>query len=390
MSAKKRIGVVSVGRSDYSIYRPLLRRLAVHPDLELGVLVSGMHLEERFGLTVQGIEKDGFPITARVPVLQQEEDSPQAVAQAMARGVAGFAEVFAVTPPDLLVVLGDRFEMFAAAVAAVPFNIPILHLHGGELTEGAMDDRFRHGLTKMSHLHGVATEVYRHRVIQLGEEPWRVKVCGALSLDNLADIPALDRSQLEERFGLDLSQPPLLVTLHPTTNEYEQAGAQTDSLLKALEDLALPVIFTMPNADMAGQVIRERLHAFVASHPNARAVENFGPDGYFSILRHVSAMVGNSSSGLLEAPSFALPVVNIGNRQKGRLRAGNVVDVPFFDSEQIATAIRNVLSPEFREVCHGHEHFFGDGHAAEKLIQLIASTPLGEELLSKSFHDLPA
>ncbi|MFN0080375.1 MAG: UDP-N-acetylglucosamine 2-epimerase [Prosthecobacter sp.] len=382
----KTIGVVTVGRSDYSIYRPLLRRIEAHAQLQLRVLVSGMHLEERYGQTVDVIERDGFAITARIPVLQRE-DTPLAVVQAMGAGVSGFGRYFAQEPPDLLVVLGDRFEMFAAALAAVPFNIPILHLHGGELSEGAMDDRFRHGITKMSHLHGVATEVYRQRVIQLGEEPWRVLCCGALALDNVNDIQRLSREELEQRFNLDLSRPPLLVTLHPTTSDHEQTGPQTDALLAALRELDVPVIFTMPNADMAGQVIRERIAAFCAATTKARSVENFGPEGYFSILGEVAAMVGNSSSGLLEAPSFALPVVNIGNRQKGRLRAGNVIDVPF-ETAAIATAITQALSADFKRQAAGHEHFFGDGHAAEKLVELIVSTPLDTRLLDKTFHDV--
>jgi UDP-hydrolysing UDP-N-acetyl-D-glucosamine 2-epimerase len=382
----KRVAVVTVGRSDYSIYRPLLRRIIDHPEFELRMLVSGMHLEDKYGLTVRIIEEDGFSIDARIPVLQAS-DTSEAVACAMGAGVTGFGKYFAKEPPDLLVVLGDRFEMFAAALAAVPFNIPILHLHGGELSEGAMDDRFRHGLTKMSHLHGVATEIYRQRVIQLGEEPWRVIHCGALSLDNLNDIQRLSRAELEERFHLDLSTPPLLVTLHPTTSEHEQTGPQTDALLAALRELDLPVIFTMPNADMAGQVIRARLEEFCCQVSTARTVENFGPEGYFSILGEVSAMVGNSSSGLLEAPSFALPVVNIGNRQKGRLRAGNVLDVPF-DATQIAKAIRKAVSPEFRATCRGYEHFFGDGHAAEKIVELILRTSNDVRLLDKTFHNL--
>lgn len=381
------VAVVSVGRSDYSIYRPLLQRIAAQPELELRVLVSGMHLEPRYGSTVSIIEKDGFPVAARIPVLQSD-DTAEAVATAIGLGVAGFGHYFASSRPDLLVVLGDRFEMFAAALAAVPFNIPILHLHGGELTEGAMDDRFRHGITKMSHLHGVATEVYRQRVIQLGEEPWRVTCCGALSLDNILSIKRLSRADLESRFHLDLSTPPLLVTLHPTTSEFEQTAPQTDALMAALNTLDLPVIFTMPNADMAGSVIRERILQFCQSSRKAVWVENFGPEGYFSILGEVSAMVGNSSSGLLEAPSFALPVVNIGNRQKGRLRAGNVIDVPQFDASDIIAAIRQATSPEFKAKAAGDEHFFGDGHASEKLLGLITNTPLDERLLGKTFHDL--
>lgn len=379
------IGVVTVGRSDYSIYKPLLRRIGEHPELELRVLVSGMHLDERYGLTVQGIEHDGFPIAVSIPVLQVE-DSPKAVAAAIGTGILGFAQYFAEQRPDMLVVLGDRFEMFAAALAAVPFNIPILHLHGGELTEGAMDDRFRHALTKMSHLHGVATEVYRQRVIQLGEEPWRVIYCGALSLDNLLSLDRMSSADLESRFNLDLSSPPLLVTLHPTTNEYEQTGMQAQTLMSALDELDFPVIFTMPNADMAGGLIREQIIDFCALHSKATWVENFGPEGYFSILGEVCAMVGNSSSGLLEAPSFALPVVNLGQRQKGRLRASNVIDVAF-EKDAIIAAVQLAVSAEFKKRSSGYEHFFGDGHAAEKIVDLMVSTPLDARLVNKVFGD---
>lgn len=384
----RNVAVVSAGRSDYSIYLPLLRALAGHAEAELRVLATGMHLEERFGRTVDWIERDGFPVTARIPVLQNA-DTPQAIAAAMGAGVAGFGAYYERERPDIVVVLGDRFEMFAAALAAVPFNLPILHIHGGELSEGAMDDRFRHALTKLSHLHATATEVYRKRVIQLGEEPWRVHRTGALALDNVHAQPRLDRAELEQRFKLDLNEPPLLVTLHPTTNEHELAGAQTDALLEALRRLDLPVVFTMPNADTAGSVIRERILAFCVEWQKARWVENFGPEGYFSMLREARAMVGNSSSGLLEAPSFALPVVNLGIRQKGRLRAGNVLDAPF-EPEAIAEAVRQSLTPEFKARAQGHEHFFGDGQAAPRIVDLLLRTPLDARLLNKTFHDLPS
>lgn len=381
------IAVVTVGRSDYSIYCPLLKLIQGHPDLELRVLVSGMHLEEQYGYTVQRIEKDGFPISARVP-LSQNQDTPEAIAAAVGRGVAGFAQYYAVNRPDLLIVLGDRFEMFAAALGAVPFNIPILHLHGGELTEGAMDDRFRHALTKLSHLHGVATEVYRQRVIQMGEEPWRVLCCGALSLDNFMAIPRLSRKDLEEQFALDLSQPPLLVTLHPTTSEYENTDAQMNALLGALRLLNMPVIFTMPNADMAGSIIRRGILDFCETFAQSVWVENFGPQGYFSILHEVKAMVGNSSSGLLEAPSFALPVVNIGTRQKGRIRAGNVIDTDF-DTMSIVAAVTEATSFEFQKKAAGYESYFGDGHASERLVKMISQVPLDSKLLGKTFNDFP-
>ena len=381
----KRIAVISVGRSDYSLLRPLITRIGQHPELDLQLLVSGTHLEVRFGRTVELIERDGLPIAAQIPCLSAG-DTPLDVASAMGRATLGFANAFEKLDPQLIVVLGDRFEMFAAASAAVPFRIPILHLHGGELTLGAIDECFRHALTKMSHLHGVASDVYRQRVIQMGEEPWRVLCCGALGLDGLRTAPELSRAQIERRFSLDLSHPPLLVTLHPTTNEYKAASQQADALLLALESLDLPVVFTMPNADTAAGEIRRRILDFCSSHPRARWVENFGPDCYAAAMRHCAAMVGNSSSALLEAPFLRLPAVNIGRRQDGRLRAGNVVDVPEFEPAAIIAAVRHCLSVEFRRAIGDSSHLLGDGHACERLLEWILHTSVDHRLLNKPFH----
>ncbi|MBI3021809.1 MAG: UDP-N-acetylglucosamine 2-epimerase (hydrolyzing) [Candidatus Omnitrophica bacterium] len=381
------IGVVTVGRSDYGIYVPILRAIQHEPALQLHLIVSGMHLLEEFGLTVREIEADRFPIGARV-FLPLPEDSPEAIAAAIGAAVTGFARAYASQRPDLLIVLGDRFEMYAAAVAALPLKIPVAHIHGGELTQGAMDDALRHSLTKLSHLHFVATEEYAHRVIQLGEEPWRVTVSGAPSLDHVGMVPLLTAEALCNRFGWHWEAAPLLVTYHPVTLEYEQTEWQMTELLDALEECKRPMIFTMPNADMHGRVIRRLLTAFIASHPNAHAVENLGTQGYFSLMAAAAAMIGNSSSGLIEAPSFGLPVVNIGTRQQGRVRASNVIDVGYSRTE-IIRGIRQALTAEFRAAIRHGTNPYGDGHAATVIVNTLKAMPLDDRLIKKRFVDLP-
>jgi UDP-hydrolysing UDP-N-acetyl-D-glucosamine 2-epimerase len=385
----RRIGVVTVGRSDYGIYLPLLQGIQNHPTLQLQLYVTGMHLADAFGGTVRQIESDGFPVAAKVPTLE-DSDTAEGVGLAIGRGVEGFARIFANDRPDWLVVLGDRFDMFAAALAAVPFNIPLLHIHGGELTEGAMDDRFRHSMTKMSHLHAVSTGIYAKRVQQMGEEAWRVRVTGALALDHIPTLPRLSRDELAQKFDLILNEPPILATLHPTTGEIDQTDSQIEAFLLALRRVDKPVVFTLPNADMSGRKIRAKLEAFCreAGPKKARMVENFGPSGYYSMLALSSVMVGNSSSGLLEAPSFALPVVNIGSRQQGRLRAANVIDSPF-DAIRIESAIRRALSEEFRNSLRDLVNPHGDGRSAKRILEMLSETPLDKKLLGKHFLDLP-
>jgi len=350
--------------------------------------VAGMHLAPEFGLTVEAITADGFSVAERVEMLRSS-DAPEGIAASMGVGVMGFARAFARTRPDLLVVLGDRVEMHAAALAALPFTIPVAHLHGGELTEGAIDDALRHSLTKLSHLHFVSTEAHARRVLQLGEEPWRVIVSGAPSLDHLRTTALLDRRELERRFGLRLDAAPLVVTYHPVTLEYADAEQQIRELLGALEAFELPIVFTLPNADTHGRVIRRAIEAFVARHPASRLVENFGPQGYLSLMALAAAMVGNSSSGLVEAPSFGLPVVNVGTRQQGRLRAENVIDVGY-DREGVIAAIRKALSPSFRTALRGRPNPYGDGHAAEIIVKRLTEVPLDDRLIRKRFVDLPA
>lgn len=380
------IGVVTTARADYGIYRPVLRRIQHDADLRLSLLVCGMHLSRDFGFTVDEIVADGFPIDERIDMLEPS-DAPEGIARSIGRGVMGFAEVFTRRRPDLLLVLGDRFEMFAAATAALPFGIPIGHLHGGEATEGLIDEAIRHSLTKMSHLHFVSTERYRARVIQLGEEPWRVVVSGAPSLDNLATFSPLSAQELSARIGLPLDPPPLIVTFHPVTLEFEDTGAHIAALAGALRDAGRPVVFTYPNADTRGRVIIDAIDDYVRSQGNAVAVASLGTAAYFSLMRHAAAMIGNSSSGIIEAASFGLPVVNIGTRQRGRAHGANVIDVEC-SRRAIAAAIAHVTEPEFREQARTTVNLYGDGSAAEGIVSAIKSVPLDRELTLKRFHDI--
>lgn len=380
------VGVVTVARSDYGIYQPVLRAIHDDPELQLLLYVSGMHLSPEFGMTVEAIEKDGFPIEERIETLLSS-DTPQGIAKSIGLGAMGFGQAFARRRPDLLVVLGDRFEMLAAVVAALPFTIPIAHIHGGEATEGAIDEAIRHSITKMSHLHFVATEAYGRRVIQMGEEPWRVVVSGAPALDHIHSLPLLSREELTAVIGVSLDPPPLLVTFHPVTLEYGDTRWQVTELLAALAQTDFPVVFTYPNADTAGRLIIEAIEEFARSRANARAIPNLGTRSYYSLMKYAAAMVGNSSSGIIEAASFGLPAVNIGNRQKGRLHGPNVIHSTY-ERDAILGAIRTATDPGFRAGLVGLRNPYGDGKAAQRVVQVLRQVSLDRKLIVKPFYDL--
>jgi UDP-hydrolysing UDP-N-acetyl-D-glucosamine 2-epimerase len=380
------IGVITTARSDYGIFQPVLRKIQSEPDLHLCLLVTGMHLSPEFGLTVRRIEEDGFPIAETVEMLLSS-DTPVAIAKAMGIGLLGMAQVYQRFHPNLLLTLGDRFEMFAAVAAAVPFAIPIGHIHGGELTEGVMDDSLRHAITKMSHLHFVSTPEYGQRVIQMGEEPWRVTVSGAPALDHLVAFEPLLRGELEDVIAMPIQPAPLLVTYHPVSPELQSTAQRVDELLAALEAADRPVVFTYPNADPEGRQIITAIHHFIQGRPRAKAVVNLGTRAYFTLMQHAAAMVGNSSSGIIEAPSFQLPVVNIGSRQRGRLQARNVVNVDEH-RQAILEGIRLATSPGFRQSLCGMQNPYGDGHAAERIVERLRTVTLDRSLVAKRFHNL--
>ncbi len=384
----RKIALVTSSRADFGIYRPLLKAISAEPQMTLQLIVTGQHLAPEFGLSVRQIEAEGWPIAARVEMLLSS-DTPQGAAASNALGQAGLAQAYAALAPDLLVLLGDRYEMLGAALAALPFNLPVAHLHGGELSLGAMDDAARHALTKLSHLHFVACAEYARRVAQMGEEPWRVTVCGALSLDNLAAMELLSRAQLEAELDLSLTPAPLLITFHPATRQPGQAAAQMEELLQALEGTARPLIFTLPGADPEGRGLAAQVKAFVETHAQAHLRDNLGSLRYFSLMKHAAAMAGNSSSGIIEAPSLGLPVVNIGDRQEGRLRGTNVIDAPP-QAAAIAAALARALDPAFKSGLAGAANPYHQGGAAPLILERLKGVELGQRLTAKRFHDLPA
>ena len=379
------IATVTVGRSDAGAYEAVWGAIQAEPGLRLQIIAAGMHLRPEFGFTIRDLEAKGMEIAERIE-LPLEDDTPAGVAASMGVAVAAFAKAYCRLRPDLVMVLGDRFEMHAAALAALPLTLPVTHLHGGELTLGAIDEALRHSITKLSHLHFVATEEAGRRVRQLGEEPWRVTVSGAPSLDRLLSIPRLTREQLEARIGLRLESAPLMVTYHPVTLDAGRTEWQVEQLLDVLERCTQPVIFTSPNADTGGRAVAKRVEAFVREHPNARLVPHLGTQAYASLMAVASAMVGNSSSGLIEAPSFALPVVNIGTRQGGRLRAANVIDVDY-DADAILRGLQTALLPEFRRHLAGLSNPYGNGQAASLIVRRLRHVRPGPELIQKKFTD---
>jgi UDP-hydrolysing UDP-N-acetyl-D-glucosamine 2-epimerase len=383
----RRIGVVTVSRSDYGHLRPVLEGIRGAPALELVLFVAGMHLDPDFGSTVREIEADGFAIAERMAMLKGG-DSPQAVAASTGRGVEGFARAFARQRPDLLIVLGDRFEMLAAAVAALPFALPVAHIHGGEVSEGAMDNQIRHAITKLAHLHFASAEVHGRRIEQMGEETWRIHAVGAPGLDRIATIEPLSREALTSALDIPAAGPWLLVTFHAVTLEYRDTASHVDELLAALDKTDGTLIITYPNADTSGRLIIERLEEFAARHPGrCRLARSLGERLYLGILRHADVMVGNSSSGLIEAPSFGLPAVNIGARQRGRLRGANVLDVDP-SREEILRGIETAQTPAFRARARAAANPYGDGRAAPRIVEVLRSIPLDARLVQKRFADV--
>jgi GDP/UDP-N,N'-diacetylbacillosamine 2-epimerase (hydrolysing) len=380
---RRRIAVVTVGRSDYGIYFPVLRPLQNDETVNLQLIVAAAHLDPKYGNTVKEIESDGFQIAARVP-MTRKGDSGEDVAAAIGAGIGEFVAAYHQVQPDIVLLLGDRYEMFAAAIAALPVKLPLAHVHGGELTFGAIDDAIRHSITKLSHIHFVATAEYAHRILQLGEEPWRVHTTGSPVIDSILSMEPIPEAVLEAEIGLDLSRT-LLITYHSPTLEANHIETVAN-LLGALAASGNNLLFTGANADARSGELMQSIERFVEKSPNARLIPNIGHRKYHSVQKYAAAMVGNSSSGIVEAASYHLPVVNIGTRQAGRLRAANVIDVGNSKPE-IAKGIAWATSPEFRESIAKLKNPYGDGRAAERIVSLLKSVETGEKLLLKKFVD---
>ncbi|MBO80885.1 MAG: UDP-N-acetylglucosamine 2-epimerase (hydrolyzing) [Citromicrobium sp.] len=386
----RRVCVVTGSRAEYGLLRWVMQGLQDSKRCRLQTVVTGMHLSPEFGSTWQAIVDDGFAIDWKVDMLLGS-DSAVGVTKSMGLATIGFADAFAHLAPDLVVILGDRFEILAAASAALIAGIPMAHLHGGEVTEGAYDDAIRHALTKMAHLHFTAAEPYRARVIQMGEDPARVWCVGGFGLDGVQKLDRMTRPELEESLGLSLGEQALMVTFHPETASGAAPRTQMAELLAALEESLAQLIFTMPNADNEGRALFGMIEDFVARHPGRACVHtSLGQRRYLSALAEVDAVVGNSSSGLLEVPAFGKGTVNIGARQDGRLRAASVVDCAA-ERGAIAQAISEVLTPEFRAAIKGQANPYGDGGASARTVAAIEDwLGAGAAPGPKYFHDLPA
>ncbi len=377
---KRRIAAITTSRADYChLYWPL-RELAAHPAIELKLIAMGPHLSPEFGCTAGEVERDGFHIDGRIECLLSS-DTDVGMAKTIGVAVLGLADCLGQMRPDLLLLIADRYEMLAPAAVATALRIPIAHIEGGEISEGAIDDAIRNALTKLSHVHFTSTELARARVIAMGEEEWRVHRAGAPSLDHLHRSPLLSRAEVETRLDIHLEPPTALVAYHPTTISRDTTR-EADALFGALESAPVQLLFCYPNADAGSRGLIARAEAFAGQRGNGRVFINLDPVLYWSLLRSVDLLVGNSSSGIMEAASFALPAVNVGIRQRGRERGRNLLDAEA-NAASILDRIGTALSADFRRSLKGMDNPYGDGHAAERIAAVLASVPLGEELLIK-------
>lgn len=386
MSAKLKICVITGTRAEYGLLKNLLKIFKESDEFELQLVVTGTHLSKKYGETYKEIESDGFYINKKID-LDITSDTPLALTRSASLGLLGFSEAFHQIKPDLILVLGDRFEILSAVIAAMFLKIPIVHLHGGELSEGSMDEGIRHSITKFSHLHFVANEIYKNRVIQLGENPKTVFNVGGLGVDAIQNLTLLNKSELEKSLGFVFLDKSLLVTFHPATLEGDSTYLQMSEILDALANLTnTTLIFTMPNIDMHSQGIFDLIEIFVSQHANAHSFQSLGQLRYLSCIAQVDAVLGNSSSGLTEVPSFKKPTINVGERQKGRIQACSVINCPPISSE-IISAINKSYSNEFKAKLNKLENPYGSGGASRKIVDILSSVDF-RDLIKKKFYDL--
>jgi len=383
----QKICIVTGSRAEYGLLRWVMEGIREVPELELQIIATGMHLSPEFGLTFREIEEDGFRIDRKIEMLLSS-DTPSGLAKSMGLGMIGIGDALQQLQPNLMLALGDRFEIFSAVASAMVARIPVAHLHGGESTEGAFDEAIRHSITKMSHLHFAATEDYRNRIIQLGEDPAHVFNVGAPGIDNIKKLELLDRDTLESELGFKLGDRNLLVTFHPVTLENATSGHQFKQLLEALSDLQdTHLIFTRPNADTDGRIITKLMDDYVSRNKKtAVAASSLGTLKYLSAMKYMDGVVGNSSSGLIEAPGFSVGTINIGDRQKGRIKAESVIDCEP-NAISIKKAFQKLFSREFQRGLMNIENPYGAGGTAEKIVDVLRKMD-STNLLKKKFHDI--
>lgn len=383
----RKICVVTGSRADWGLLSRLTRMIADDPELELQIIATNMHLSPEYGLTYEEILKDGFAIDKKIEMLVAS-DTATGTVKSMGLEMIGLADAYAELQPDLLVLLGDRYEMLVAASAALPYRIPVAHLYGGEVTEGAYDDAIRHAITKMSHLHFTSTETYRRRIIQMGEAPERVFYVGAMGVENGKRLSLLTKEELQEQLDFDLGDKSFLITFHPVTLENNSAREEIENLLKALEKFPdYKLLFTYPNSDTNGKVIIRAITAFIERHRDrSKAFVSLGKIRYLSALQYVSAVVGNSSSGIIEVPSFRIPTLDIGDRQKGRIAAESILHCGSGEKD-IEAGLKKITGPEFQEKAGQVRNPYEKPETTESIFEILKDYPL-QQLVKKTFYDL--
>jgi len=383
---KRKICVITGTRAEYGLLYWLMKEIDADKDLQLQIIATGMHLSSEFGNTYQQIESDGFVIDNKVDI-ELTSDSEIGISRSMGLGMIRFAKALDNLKPDLCLVLGDRFEIFSAVSAAMIAKIPVAHLHGGESTEGLIDESIRHSITKMSHLHFVATNEYKNRVIQLGELPGRVFNVGGLGIDNINKLKLLSKESFEKAINFKLGEKNILVTFHPVTLEHSTAEIQFKELLDSLDELKdTKIIFTKANSDTDGRVINSMIDNYVSSHVNTISFASMGQLNYLSALQFMDGVVGNSSSGLLEAPSFKIGTIDIGDRQKGRIKTNSVISC-LSKKESISQSLNNLYSKDFQDILKNTKNPYGSGGASKKILNIVKHTDL-DGILKKSFYNL--
>jgi UDP-N-acetylglucosamine 2-epimerase (non-hydrolysing)/GDP/UDP-N,N'-diacetylbacillosamine 2-epimerase (hydrolysing) len=381
-SRARLVCVLTGSRSEYGILRPVMNKINLYPELRLTVIAAGMHLEREFGRSLQHIKEDGFPVGALVQ-MTAKDDSLAEMAGSVGRGIIGIVEALEKIHPEFLVVLGDRLEVLAGAIAAAYLNIPVAHIHGGELTQGGLDESARHAVTRFAHLHLAATKKSAENLRRMGEENWRIHLVGSPAIDAILSTKLLSTAELESKLQIDLSRPLVLVVQHPVTTQVQEAERQMEETLSAVAMTGHKAVVIYPNADAGGRRMIKVIRRYQERH-GLKAFANLTSRVYLSLLKHASVLVGNSSSGLIEAPSFGIPAVNIGIRQEGRERAENVIDVPKHDRKAILAALGKALGDQkFRLRARQSKNPYGDGQAAERIAEVLVATKIDFRLLQK-------
>jgi GDP/UDP-N,N'-diacetylbacillosamine 2-epimerase (hydrolysing) len=378
----KKVLVVTGTRSEYGLLYWTMKEIKNDVDLQLQLVVTGNHLVKDYGYTVEQIRRDEFKIDEEIDMIINSEEKGS-IAKSMGLEMIQMAQCFQKLKPDILLVLGDRYETFVAATCAMMMNIPIAHMNGGESTEGAVDEQIRHAITKMAHIHFPGAEYYKERIIKMGEEPWRVYNVGQAGIENIKRLKLLEKYELEKELSISFDKPVFLITYHPVTLDIENIEDQISNLLDSLVEFNAKYIFTYPNADFGSKVIIDKINDFVKHNNNAYLYYSLGQKRYLSLLKCTDVMIGNSSSGIIESPIFRIPVVNIGDRQKGRLRSNNIVDVGY-SKDEIVDAINKVLyCKEFKEDLSRIENVYGDGNVSKSIVNILKSIDIDRKLLCK-------